>query len=149
MNLWACTHRGCKNTAVGSGGAIGLRAVGWYFVPGAMLRCPAHRPDERPCGDYGENQGKPCSQCAGEEEATRMQVLITHALAGEEPSMALVHVLHAGRAMCGRGEPDEWPPGDRGVDLDAWTEATCKRCQMNYSTASIRDPEVHAIVSKS
>jgi len=46
MNLWECDHPGCKCTAVGVGGAIGLRAIGWYFKRGPIIRCPNHRPDK-------------------------------------------------------------------------------------------------------
>ena len=44
MNLWECGHSGCKCTAVGTGGAVGLRAVWWYFEMGPQLFCPDHHP---------------------------------------------------------------------------------------------------------
>jgi hypothetical protein len=124
---------------VGCGGAIGLRAIGWHFVAGGPLSCPDHRPDGRPCVDASvadnPNLGKPCGLCSGEDEANRLQVLITDALAGQEPRTALVHVLHHGRALCGLpGVPAEWPAsGDRWVDFLNWTQATCTRCRLNVS----------------
>lgn len=77
MNKWECDFPGCKNTAVGCGGALGLRAVGWYFNPPRReplaeplqlgdvvsrvlatvgdrtprIFCPRHRPDAIPCRD--------------------------------------------------------------------------------------------------
>lgn len=55
MNLWQCDallNRGNKCTAIayGVGGASGLTAIGWWFVPGTPgrdlgeLLCPWHRP---------------------------------------------------------------------------------------------------------
>jgi len=81
MNLWECAHPGCKSTATGSGGAIGLRAIGWYFRPGSsmadnFLFCPAHRPDPIPCCDrYTPDDEKRdiCPTCAGEGEASYWQ----------------------------------------------------------------------------
>ena len=52
MNAWRCEHPGCTNSCVGLGGAIGLRAIGWYFYPVKSLGepfqlfCPIHRPEE-------------------------------------------------------------------------------------------------------
>jgi hypothetical protein len=84
MNLWECDYRypngsRCKSTAIGCGGAIGLRAIGWHFAPGRIvpddgtlegviesvfaslsranssrLYCPAHRPDP-----VAENERRP------------------------------------------------------------------------------------------
>lgn len=55
MNRWHCQQNGCDQIANGVGGAIGLRAIGWYFRPpvlwwGVMrtspiLYCPRHHPD--------------------------------------------------------------------------------------------------------
>ena len=54
MNLWECERPGCKSTAVGCGGAIGLRAIGWQFIAGETkmmmtlgptILCPLHRTD--------------------------------------------------------------------------------------------------------
>ena len=46
MNLWECSFRGCSNRAVGTGGAAGLRAIGWWVEEwqeeGPDLLCPAH-----------------------------------------------------------------------------------------------------------
>jgi len=77
MNLWECGEPGCTATALGEGGAIGLRAVGWYFEPGPVLRCPAHRPDgetERRFMGCERPVGEPCSPCRAEMEAERYQV---------------------------------------------------------------------------
>jgi len=30
LNLWQCQFPGCRSTAVGTGGALGLRAIGWF-----------------------------------------------------------------------------------------------------------------------
>lgn len=54
MNFWECSTTGCGRTAYGTGGAIGLQAVGWWFKRGEngfgpTLYCPAHRPDGPPC----------------------------------------------------------------------------------------------------
>lgn len=74
LNKWECEHPGCTNVAIGVGGAVGLLAIGWYFVPGPTILCPAHRLDQIPChGDTGGNHGKPCSQCAAEEDADMIQ----------------------------------------------------------------------------
>jgi hypothetical protein len=82
LSLWKCDEPGCKSTAVGSGGAVGLRAVGWYFLPGPFLRCPNHRPDPAPCHQEGntDNTGKTCSNCAAEDEARRLQQLVHNVL---------------------------------------------------------------------
>lgn len=59
MNLWECQHPGCKCTAVGSGGAIGLLAIGWYFVPGPKILCPAHHPAGYPAAmDQANNYNR-------------------------------------------------------------------------------------------
>ena len=44
MNLWECTHQKCEVTATGVGSAYGLLAIGWYFIGGNTLKCPAHHP---------------------------------------------------------------------------------------------------------
>lgn len=145
MNLWECGEPGCKSKAVGSGGAIGLRAVGWHFaINGGPLRCPAHRPDQTPCTDANDNRGKPCSLCPAEMEANRFQTLIGETLAGKEnPSMALAHILFGGQALCGQpGVPADWPAGDRWVNRDDWTAATCNRCKLNYATAGAAGPRL-------
>lgn len=81
MNLWECDFRDehgkqCRMTATGVGGAVGLRAVGWYFVPGPIVRCPHHRPDAAgPCRHPGgDDPGpNPCSICTATEEALKYQ----------------------------------------------------------------------------
>ena len=84
MNKWECEHPGCKEIAIGTGAAFGLRAIGWFFRPGLgqrfSLLCPAHRPDPIPCRESGENAGKPCSLCRADEVAAELQRLI----AGDE-----------------------------------------------------------------
>lgn len=42
MNLWECEYPGCRNTAVGCGSAVGLRAIGWTFGLGPVILCPIH-----------------------------------------------------------------------------------------------------------
>jgi hypothetical protein len=72
---------------VGTGGAIGLRAIGWYFVPGwrNICYCPRHRPDPSGVvysdmhGDEfkpGSQEDKPCSMCAADREADYLQKAI-------------------------------------------------------------------------
>jgi hypothetical protein len=78
LNKWECEHPGCTSTAVGVGGAAGLQAIGWWFLPGPNLRCPAHRPNPIPCREDGDNHGKPCGQCAAEEDADLIQNAIVH-----------------------------------------------------------------------
>jgi hypothetical protein len=81
MNLWECCEPGCPRKCVGCGGAIGLRAIGWYFVPGwgSNLFCPRHRPDgstlrtELHGSQDGDDEGKPCSSCQADAEATEIQ----------------------------------------------------------------------------
>lgn len=78
MNRWHCGQHGCPSTAVGTGGAIGLRAIGWYFVRGPVLFCPVHRPDPTldrvNLHDRETDDGTPCSACASEIEAQDHQV---------------------------------------------------------------------------
>lgn len=81
MNLWECDHSGCTLTCVGVGGAVGLRAIGWWFEPGPRLLCPQHRPDFVPC--HQENrlpQDGPgpaeCRLCVAESEARLWQNFI-------------------------------------------------------------------------
>ena len=51
LNVWECQHRGafadfqgCERRAYGLGGAVGLRAIGWYYQPGPEIFCPEHHP---------------------------------------------------------------------------------------------------------
>lgn len=81
MNVWTCDKPGCESRCVGTGGAIGLRAIGWYFVPGWRDNCfcPHHRPDPSPTsyGDmHGEDAPLPCSDCAADREADYLQAAI-------------------------------------------------------------------------
>lgn len=50
MNIWECLFPECGLTVAGLGGAIGLRAIGWYYRKGAgfsgpTIMCPRHRAD--------------------------------------------------------------------------------------------------------
>ncbi|MGH7639472.1 MAG: hypothetical protein ACREOA_05750 [Candidatus Dormibacteria bacterium] len=76
MNVWEC--QSCGTKVEGLGGAVGLRAIGWYFEPGPVIYCPRHRPDgtlERgPNHDPGV--GGPCALCTAELEATRLQTIV-------------------------------------------------------------------------
>lgn len=78
LNRWECEHSGCTSRATGTGGASGLLAIGWWFLPGSKILCPAHRPDPVPCRADGDNRGKPCSTCAGDAEADMIQHAIEH-----------------------------------------------------------------------
>lgn len=86
MNRWDCDKAGCKASCVGTGGAIGLRAIGWYFVPGFRHNCfcPMHRPDPATgppsaaepdgwVGMHGPDAPYPCSPCAADREADYLQ----------------------------------------------------------------------------
>lgn len=90
MNKWECTHPDCDVTAVGAGGAIGLRAIGWWFEPGPLLFCPAHRPDPVPCHqkDNRDHEGTPCRMCRAEDEASRHQKIIQAVLKSEPDGCA-------------------------------------------------------------
>lgn len=48
MNRWECEHPGCNSRADGVGGAVGLRAVGWFVEVGRNFRllCPWHWPED-------------------------------------------------------------------------------------------------------
>lgn len=92
MNQWRCnginyeTGKRCTITACGSGGAIGLRAIGWWFEPGHEVRCPAHRPDAHgACREAYRMAGDalgpdPCSSCTADEEAERFQLALAKVL---------------------------------------------------------------------
>ena len=87
MNKWECEARGCTNTAVGVGGGVGLRAIGWYFHPGTSMRgpvlfCPWHRPDGMPCKEPPKDADESvadwydashCSVCTAQDEARAWQ----------------------------------------------------------------------------
>ena len=81
MNRWDCQHRGCKRHVLGTGGAVGLRAVGWQVSfagppgSGPRILCPAHRYDTIPCQ---ESPGRSflCSLCRAEADAGKLQELI-------------------------------------------------------------------------
>ena len=85
VNRWECDQPGCDRQCVGTGGAIGLRAIGWWFLPGPRLFCPAHRPDpatepigepdprDKWVGSHGPEAPYPCSMCAADREADYLQ----------------------------------------------------------------------------
>jgi len=79
MNLWKCGSDVCKLQAVGVGGAIGLRAIGWevrlncFGAP--VTLCPKHRLAAREC-EYDDDSIPPCSTCTGKYEADRLQKII-------------------------------------------------------------------------
>lgn len=80
MNRWQCGEPGCRRTAVGSGGAVGLRAIGWFFEPGRdiagpTLRCPMHRPDPIPRRE-STCETDLCPLCQGNRVAELLQVLL-------------------------------------------------------------------------
>lgn len=82
MNTWGCKHSGCKATASGVGGAMGLRAIGWFFDRGSQtLLCPEHRTDRIPCRTEGHTE-QPCALCAGVREASLIQRII-YAMTGQ------------------------------------------------------------------
>lgn len=77
MNRWDCDTAGCPRSVVGCGGAIGLRAIGWFVrfdaraLTGPEIFCPAHRPDPIVClenHDLAE-----CAPCKAEREAKTIQ----------------------------------------------------------------------------
>lgn len=90
MNLWECDYRypdgiRCRSKAIGCGGAIGLRAIGWWFKRGTMgppdLLCPDHRPEPTPCRERPSDY-VPCAPCAAELEANYLQTLIRERATG-------------------------------------------------------------------
>lgn len=54
MNKWNCEHPNCKNECVGTGGAVGLRAIGWFFEIGFSknIYCPFHHPNGFELADH-------------------------------------------------------------------------------------------------
>ena len=72
MNRWECQFANCGRTVVGVGGAIGLRAIGWWFALGPEIFCPEHYPVKIPCHGGGEYEGF-CSLCAAEDQAKAIQ----------------------------------------------------------------------------
>ena len=80
MNKWECEYPGCFHWVVGCKGAIGLRAIGWYFEIGSSIFCPQHRPDQILCFENDENRGNLCSLCAADIEADKWQKVIENEL---------------------------------------------------------------------
>lgn len=73
LDQWDCEHPGCESSAVGVGGALGLRAIGWYFVPGPIIFCPLHRLDPSEVKHEECDNSGPCSFCRAEQEAETLQ----------------------------------------------------------------------------
>lgn len=65
------------------------------------------------------------------EEIAALQAEVRKLMYPDEPAVPLVvHLLRAGRAVCGlTGTPDEWPPGHRWVSV-AGAGVTCAACQV-------------------
>lgn len=81
LNLWMCEHPACDSRAVGEGGAIGLRALGWQFAPGEPLLCPAHRTDgAEKVYRFMDCDREDCPACVGEGEARLFQAHIARVL---------------------------------------------------------------------
>jgi len=78
MNQWNCDEPGCSSTAIGVGGAVRLRAIGWWFKPGPSTYCPRHRPDRKEItlGRYLDCTEDDCSLCHATEEAEHWQWLM-------------------------------------------------------------------------
>jgi hypothetical protein len=75
VNVWECADVHCSRKCYGTGGAIGLRAIGWWFETGGAILCPQHRPAEgTKCRET--TQSGPCQLCAAEIEAEKWQSLI-------------------------------------------------------------------------
>lgn len=92
MSKWECAHPGCHISAVGVGGAHGLRFIGWFvqlrYSAYPLILCPAHRPDPVPrrrddCAD------PLCSLCRAEQDARMLQSTL-------DPDAAFIPVLRAG-----------------------------------------------------
>jgi hypothetical protein len=92
MNRWDCEHPGCDYFVCGLGGAIGLRAIGWYFVPGYRnnLFCPRHWPED--ADGMADPHGKPCKMRRPETEATVIQAQIPGILENIRDSDEARHV---------------------------------------------------------
>jgi hypothetical protein len=84
MNRWECDaaeqgiDKNCSCNAVGVGGAVGLRAIGWYvkFQPrlAPIILCPAHRPDGTRCKEVkGPDK---CGMCKGNMVANQIAKVI-------------------------------------------------------------------------
>lgn len=86
MNKWECGTPDCNSVAVGVGGALGLRAIGWWFEKGAKPLCPGHRPDPTECrtGDVPCGRKGPCPSCKAEMEANVLQYVLACELMPEE-----------------------------------------------------------------
>jgi hypothetical protein len=129
MNVWHCDYPRCISSASGTGEAIGLRAIGWWFIPGDRtvpeIFCPAHRPD-RTC-DHGVCPGgDACPGYTGHREATAWQTLMkegpahfgsAHEHWRTEALQALLKVMEeeARAATIGSGEVEGLMVGIRGL----------------------------------
>ena len=78
MNRWDCQEPGCENSCAGMGGAVGLRAIGWYFEPGPRIFCPFHRPDPATSTEarYMGCTEDYCAPCRAQAVANFFQSLI-------------------------------------------------------------------------
>ena len=98
LNKWECEGRDangkrCDSTAIGTGGALGLRAIGWWFSIGGPIYCPVHRPDPITCRNpdgVADRVGVSCSLCAGDAEARTIQTVIEHDYTGLQALAAAV-----------------------------------------------------------
>lgn len=134
MSLWACNFPGCDSRASGTGGAIGLRAIGWHFVNAGRLYCPNHRPDKVLCREIGANHGTPCGPCLAEEESDRLGAFIswtTETGTLDHPLLFLVHVMapagEENSALCGFGRSYDKVVTN---DNNATVTVTCTACRM-------------------
>ena len=104
MNLWECAKQGCDAKVTGCGGAIGLRAIGWYFEPdymrGPTIFCPVHRPDMAPCVDPDtapDERCGACPHCAADRDATHLQRVLARELG--RPELAIVRCVGCGHLI--------------------------------------------------
>lgn len=89
MNQWDCQHPGCKRQAIGTGGAIGLQAIGWWFErgqggSGPRIYCPPHRPDGPQCAG---GCGSLLPMMAADAEAVRWQRIMGSDIEPREPDL--------------------------------------------------------------
>lgn len=119
MNKWICKHPECNNSAIGVGSAIGLTAIGWYFIPGGDILCPAHRPDGITCSDPDGTDypdGK-CPFCKAQSETEKIQSMI---LSHKPKIMAEYKILEFHISFCSNASYllsvaiESYNPGDGG-----------------------------------
>lgn len=150
LALWRCDQIECTRTCTGAGGAVGLRAIGWYFQPGdetagdhPQLYCPEHRPDPIDCK---QRPGTPCSHCAAERDVRIDQPKLMsnpeldHYVRKLLPIMQRMDLDLAVRAAEGRpiGVMDHHPPAlcEHGVwQYGGCINADCHNCADNLFPA--------------